>query len=346
MQFGRKPALLLCGLLVAGGASVALSHALYTPLSLASLFVAICGVWAYQYRQMRRQHCRLLERHTATEAALRTSEQRYRLLVDQTGAITYIAKLDAPDRLIYVSLHATSILGFAPDEWLDDPELWLRQVHPSDQAAVRAALACVTTSHQAAPREYRMLHRDGRVIWIHDEAAVVYDEARQALYLQGLLTDISEHKAAQQQLRHAVLHDSLTQLPNRTLFAEQLEHCMNAARQQAGAPSGAVLFIDLNNFRMVNDSLGHSTGDELLQAIGRRLRACVQPTDLVARFSGDGNHGDSRFHTRFLAPSSMRTIQPAMISSQLVALLPWIARTIVWNLPDLVLPRMNLIVKR
>jgi PAS domain S-box-containing protein len=133
-----------------------------------------------------------------TESALRAAEARYRTLVEQIPAIIYTAVIDEVSGTSYVSPQIEDILGFSPEEWLSDPELWLKQVHPDDRAAVLSDVALVQSSDLPHSLEYRAYTRDGRLVWLYDSARMVRDEAGQALFMQGITMDITERKRAEQ----------------------------------------------------------------------------------------------------------------------------------------------------
>lgn len=129
-----------------------------------------------------------------------SNELRFQTLIEQIPAIVYTAALDEHSRTLYVSPHIESILGFTPAEWMADPELWLKQVHPDDVTAVLDAVKRAQESSTPVPLEYRSFTRDGRVVWLHDTASVVRDESGAPLFLQGVTVDITERKRIEQQL--------------------------------------------------------------------------------------------------------------------------------------------------
>jgi len=165
---------------------------------------------------------------------------------------------------------------------------WLSRVHPEDIEGLRADLSY----HQgqgAAHFEntHRVAHADGMYRWVQARGLAVRDgEDGPVIRLAGSLTDITERKRYEEQLLHDAFHDGLTGLANRALFLNRLAHSVARARRR---PSElfAVLFLDLDGFKVVNDSLGHFLGDELLVQIARRLEECVRPGDTVARLGGD-----------------------------------------------------------
>ena len=130
--------------------------------------------------------------------------------------------------------------------------------------------------------DYRLHARDGRVVWVHDEARIIDDPDSGEQVLQGYLLDITARREAEEQLRHQAFHDPLTGLANRALFTDRVQHALVVRSGDA-----AVLFLDLDDFKAVNDGLGHVAGDTLLRAVGVRLRASLSPTHTVARMGGD-----------------------------------------------------------
>jgi diguanylate cyclase (GGDEF)-like protein/PAS domain S-box-containing protein len=344
----------------------------------------------------------------------RTAEARWRSLVEQIPAITYIADFDERATLIWASPQIERLLGRSPEELVADQELWYELIHPDDREWVIAEEKRVFEAVEACDMEYRMVSPDGRVVWVRDQDTIVRDEAGKPLFTQGVLYDITEQRrtadalreerdrarqyldvagtiviligtdarvlmvnraatemlgyekgellgrnvfdvftpdgqrqgaeanvrrafessdaapedveygvrtkdgrvrmvlwraavlrddkgeptallssgidvterrAAEQQIAYLAYHDSLTGLPNRALLAEHLELSLARARRTASAV--ALLYLDLDDFKLVNDSLGHAAGDELLCQIAMRLQDRRRETDLLARQSGD-----------------------------------------------------------
>ena len=339
------------------------------------------------------------------EARLREAENRYRTLVERMPAVVYIQEPDEPSRTTYVSPQNETILGYTPEECLADPDHWIKIMHPDDRERILAEDERTNESGKPFAAEYRQFAKDGRIVWIRDEATMVRDENGEPLYWLGVQTDISERKEAEERLRaseaelralfaamddvvfeldaqgrylkvaptnpsllyrpredligktlhevlpaktaqkllgyirrslesgetvkveynlsiecrevwfegtvtplsresvvfvgrditerraleerlaHQALHDPLTNLPNRTLFGDRLRQAL--ARTKRRQQSLAVIFMDLDNFKVINDSLGHKTGDNLLVAATERIRAVLRPEDTVARLGGD-----------------------------------------------------------
>jgi diguanylate cyclase (GGDEF)-like protein/PAS domain S-box-containing protein len=213
-------------------------------------------------------------------------ELEVRTLVDQLPAILYVSEVGAAGRWHYVSAGVEAILGFSAREWIDDPGLWARQMHPEDRARVFAREDDLI--EPAVPDEYRISHRDGRTVWVRDEAALV-TTANGRKRWHGVISDITERKLAEAELerragviRYQAAHDPLTSLPNRVLFQDRLVQALAVPGAQI-----AVVLLDIDNFKLVNDSLGHSAGDQLLMKIAPRLQTALRPDDTIARLGGD-----------------------------------------------------------
>jgi diguanylate cyclase (GGDEF)-like protein/PAS domain S-box-containing protein len=346
---------------------------------------------------------------------LQRSEEQLNTIVTGARGIIYISELGPQGRWTYVSPQVEEILGFTPAEWIDDADLWARQLHPDDRARVLAEEEDIAsyTLGQVYESEYRLLTRSGESRWLRDAAAIVATEDG-TLVWSGVLTDITERRAIEEALRaseerfrsvietasdafvsvdidgrvvewnrkaeetfgwtreevvglplvttiipdseraahqrgferyvrtgagpvvgstievsalrrdgaefpvelsiwatvsqgvqrvnafvrdtserraleavtHQAFHDPLTDLANRSLFTERVAAAL-ARRGDSSGATVAVLLLDLDDFKTVNDSLGHAAGDELLVAVAARLRACVRPGDTLARLAGD-----------------------------------------------------------
>ncbi|HET9722642.1 MAG TPA: EAL domain-containing protein [Actinomycetota bacterium] len=219
------------------------------------------------------------------EAARFEAEAKYASLVEGIPAITYIDPIDENQSSIYVSPQVTELLGLSPEEWLTDPYCWRRHVHPEDEQRAWDEYVEACRNEESLTHEYRMVHEDGRVLWVSEQAFIIRNERGEPWLIQGVIFDITERKRAEEQVAFLAYHDKLTGLPNRALFEEMLELALaRARRHDLGV---GVLFLDLDNFKLVNDSMGHHAGDELLVELAERLRGCTRETDLVARQGGD-----------------------------------------------------------
>ena len=223
-------------------------------------------------------------RHRA-EAALQESEERYTLAM--LGANDGIWDWDLIAGHVYYSPRWKAMLGYTANELSPHVDEWLSHVHPDDTEMVKAQV--VRHVKHETPHfesEHRMRHRDNTYRWVLTRGMAVFDENGRAYRMAGSQSDIHQRKKAEEQLQHDALHDSLTQLPNRLLFHDLLNVMLGRARRDAGFQC-AVLFINVERFRFVNDSFGHLVGDLLLVEIGKRLAETMRPGDVVARFAGD-----------------------------------------------------------
>jgi diguanylate cyclase (GGDEF)-like protein/PAS domain S-box-containing protein len=217
-----------------------------------------------------------------------TADSRYRQLVERVPAAVYIDVADADvsdgGHLAYMSPQIESILGYRAEAFIEDPELWPGLIHPDDRADAMAAYHDHWSTDRPLRADYRMLARDGSVVWVHDEAYAL-TEAGGRRVSQGLLVDTTDQKRLQEQLLHDALHDPLTGLANRVLFHDHVERALAAQRRRRSKI--ALLFLDLDDFKVVNDSLGHRAGDRLLLEVATRLSQVIRAGDIAARQGGD-----------------------------------------------------------
>src|SRR5918993_4522434 len=347
------------------------------------------------------------------ERKLREAEQRYRTLIEQGPAVVYIQEIGSPDSAMYMSPQIETLTGYSPED-CKDPDLRWRMVHPDDRERMQTEDDRTYEPGEVVVTEYRVLHRDGRTLWVRNESLIIEDETSGSRYWQGFMTDITDRKlveealrrsevnlaeaqriarlgswewdlktgevwwsdeayrifgfepqqfsptletvaelfhpedrhligaeiddaphkdepydfehrivrpdgkvlwvhrrgqvvrgdrgetlriigtirditkqkALEERLQYQAFHAPLTDLPNRRLFIDRLKQALRRTRRQKERKV-AVLFMDLDNFKVVNDSLGHEVGDQLLVAVGQRLEGCLRRGYVVARFGGD-----------------------------------------------------------
>ncbi len=222
------------------------------------------------------------------ERQLREAEERYRTLVERLPAIVYVAETGAQGRWTYVSPGIEATLGFTVEEWLGDPHLWARQIHPDDRASVVSAEEAILgrPDDQALATEYRMLTKNGDTVWVRDEMVPTSMGDGRPVEVRGIMVDITQQKLLEERLTQHAFYDPLTNLPNRVLFMERLEHALTR-QGRPGEALLAVMFLDVDDFKVINDTLGHEAGDLVLASIGERLGTVVRRVDTAARFGGD-----------------------------------------------------------
>ncbi len=216
------------------------------------------------------------------EQALRYSEARYRSVVEQVNEVIFT--VDRDGCWSFLNPAWTQITGFTVEECLDQPFLnYMFEEDRSQGLALIESMLKPETLH--ITREIRCLTRVGGLRWIEMRAqnGTETDTNRDEFF--GTLSDITERKQAEEQLQHQALHDALTGLPNRLLFSDRLRGAL--ARAQRSGLGLAVFFVDLDNFKFVNDSMGHEAGDTLLRTIATRLQDCTRTVDTTARMGGD-----------------------------------------------------------
>jgi diguanylate cyclase (GGDEF)-like protein/PAS domain S-box-containing protein len=218
------------------------------------------------------------------------SDSLYRVLVESVPAAVYIDVYDPTysggGRVSYMSPQIETILGYPPEAFMTDADLWPQLIHPADFDRTIAAYEEHWTSERPLRADYRMIARNGSVVWIHDEAFSMTEGTSTGRRVsQGLVVNTTEQKRLEEQLVHDALHDPLTGLANRVLFRDHVERALAGRRRRRAKV--AVLFLDLDNFKVVNDSLGHLAGDRLLIEVARRLQTTIRTTDIAARQGGD-----------------------------------------------------------
>jgi len=213
------------------------------------------------------------------------SLDRYRTLIEEIPALTYVAWADDSGSRAYVSPQLQAMTGFSPGEWLAEPDMWVRRLHPEDRETVLRQFrdACATGSRFAS--EYRVLDREGRVVWWRDEGRVLPGPDGKARFVRGFVLDITEQRMAEESLRKMRFYDQLTGLPNRVLLHNRLGRAL-AESVRTSRPL-ALLILALDRFREITNTLGPHNGDVILRDLAGRLGDALGDADRVARLRGD-----------------------------------------------------------
>lgn len=222
---------------------------------------------------------------TRTEKELISTKARLEDLLSSSTAVIYSCEPTGDYAPTFISENVTRLLGYEASEFINTPRFWKGHIHKDDAPRVFMELSKLPVMGHLM-LEYRFRHKDGSYLWLRDEVQLVRDREDKPVEIIGHLVDISESKRLEEKLTHDALHDPLTGLPNRTLFRDRLE-MMFARAKRNKAYSFAVLFLDLDNFKKVNDSLGHTTGDQLLTAVAMRLKSMIRTANTFARLGGD-----------------------------------------------------------
>jgi PAS domain S-box-containing protein len=234
---------------------------------LAALVLLFDVYTMYQHLQLQRVRRQLAER-----------DELFQLITE--NAADMIAVVSHDGQRVYSSPAYQKVLGYSPEELGSGTSF--DQIHPSDQDRVKTAAEKAYRTGQGQKVEYRMRHKDGSWRVLESTSNTIGAKQGEAARLVIVNRDITDRKRAEEALAHRAFHDGLTELPNRELFLDRLQHAMLRARRHIDYKF-AVLFVDVDEFKVVNDSLGHSAGDELLVEIAKRMSASFRDSDMIAR---------------------------------------------------------------
>jgi diguanylate cyclase (GGDEF)-like protein/PAS domain S-box-containing protein len=212
---------------------------------------------------------------------LEAREERYRLLVERAPDIIYTFSNKRGG--IYFSSRVEAILGYSPQYLCENPWSWSESIHPDDITKVQYALQSFRLEGDF-DLEYRIKNTREEWVWLHDRLISQRTEDEEII-VEGIATDITERKQSQETMEYLAKHDQLTGLANRGMYHDFQSKALSRARRYDRKM--AVILLDLDHFKDVNDRLGHDVGDMLLKSVGERLKACIRSADLVARLGGD-----------------------------------------------------------
>ena len=219
-----------------------------------------------------------------SEEALRISQERFELVTRATSDAIWDWNLSTNE--FWRNEGYQKLFGYSSDEIGSSMTSWSDRLHPDDRERVRLDIyRHIESGKNLWTDEYRFRRSDGSYAFVVDRGYVVYDSDNRPIRMIGSMMDVTERKSLEDQLTHQALHDPLTKIANRTLFRDRVDHAIQ--KRVRNHVSIAVLFLDLDNFKSVNDSLGHAAGDKLLVAVADRLQDCLRNSDTAARLGGD-----------------------------------------------------------
>ena len=224
----------------------------------------------------------IIERRQVSQL-LQESEERLHNILNSLEEVVWSVD-GATRQLKFLNLAAHKVYGRPATKLLENPELRLQVVHPEDRPRVKEQFEKLE-EHNSIDVEYRILQPGGKVRWLWERSKLVQDD-NQIVRLDGIICDITDRKIFEQKLSYEARHDALTGLSNRVFFMEKVEQVLQKIKYDKNYLF-AVLFIDLDRFKIVNDSLGHILGDQLLIGVANLLKQSLRPQDIVARLGGD-----------------------------------------------------------
>jgi diguanylate cyclase (GGDEF)-like protein/PAS domain S-box-containing protein len=219
-----------------------------------------------------------------TEESLRVSEERFRTIARATTDVVWDWNLE--DDSLWTSDSIEPVFGYATTDFSGPLRAWSDHIHPDERERVVGHIrSAVERGEDQWLDEYRFLRKDGSVALVLDRGYIIRDAGGRATRMIGAMVDLTERRQAERRIEYLAYYDVLTQLPNRQLLMDRLQRALDNCAQRRC--TNALFFIDLDNFKSLNDTLGHAVGDQLLKQLALRLSGCVSHHDTVSRFGGD-----------------------------------------------------------
>lgn len=220
--------------------------------------------------------------HKVTETALKEQENTLQLLFSNLPGMVYRVRI--PDyKVLFITDGCNDLLGYSAHTFLSGKRTPFDDIYEDDQEILVKHADCINSSKKKYEHIFRVQTPSGELKWVMDRGRAFQEDNKQ-IYLEGILLDITEHMLSQQQVEYLATRDPLTELANRYLFNDELVNHIDRFRDKTNI---ALLFIDLDRFKTINDSLGHQVGDRLLKVVAERLQECIGDKSLLARLGGD-----------------------------------------------------------
>ncbi len=263
----------------AGGPPILIQNSTVAIVGVAVLILLCALLWGF-YR-WNTNRLKALEKTLQQKAIdLEQSEERYRQLVEQITAVTYVDDVDYFNYTIFISPQIEKLCGYTPDEWKLDPQLWFNIIHPEDRDRVIHENTLTNKTKGPFKLDYRIIAKDGKKVWVHDEAVLTEIGGRKVWH--GVMYNITERKQLEETLRYISNHDVLTGLYNRTYYNEEL------LRLQKGRHFPVSIIVgDIDDLKYINDRYGHGVGDKLIKQAARLFESVFRQGDVIARTGGD-----------------------------------------------------------
>ena len=247
---------------------------LFGGTTLSLMLFALMNINAHHRRRMQTAAARLAQ-----------SRDEFRTLVENVPGVVFRCQFDAPWAVIHISPNIEALTGATPEEFMSAQISLGDFIIPEDFAPIEEAIAIALRQRTSYEVEYRMRSRAGQTYWVSERGHVYVDSDGKPKWLDGVIIDVTERKQAEEAIRNLAFVDTLTHLPNRRFLLDRLRQGLANSRRHGH--HGALLFVDLDHFKAVNDTYGHEAGDKLLCEVAYRLRQSVREGDTVARLGGD-----------------------------------------------------------